>query len=183
MSWSGIGRAARLLSVALLVLASSAAVGGALAGARAAAEAAPAGENAIPPASDSPAFQPAETPRRHSIAGRVAALQGRYLLVRSLDGGVVRVRVRPQTVIRRAGERIGLDAIQAGDRVLVVGRLNERGVLVARGIRVRPGPPAPPALVPSPAGMSSSPAIGSRSPALPALPGEASPHLLSGTAE
>jgi hypothetical protein len=76
------------------------------------------------------------------------AVRGEFLGVRTPDGTIVRVRVLPRALIRKAGERVELDAIQRGDRVLAVGRVNRNGVLQARAVRAQPTPlsrPPPPA--------------------------------------
>jgi hypothetical protein len=142
-SWAGT------LAVAIVAMAIGAAIGGAAAGARVAADAAPAIELPAPEALPTPETL-AEPPRRvqrptqaHSVLGRVVASRDNFIGVRTPEGPIVRVRVLPQTVIRRAGERVELDAVERGDRVLAVGRVNENGVLVARGMLAEPLPLRP----------------------------------------
>jgi hypothetical protein len=136
-----LGLSGGTLAVAIVALAIGAALGGTAAGARVAVEAAPPLE-ASPP-SDPLTAPPAETaapPQPHSVLGRVVAVRGDFLGVRTPDGTIVRVRVLPRTLIRKAGQRVELDAIQRGDRVLAVGRVNDNGVLQARAVRAQPTP-------------------------------------------
>jgi hypothetical protein len=127
-----------MLATAIVALAVGAAVGGTVAGARVAAEAAPSGEAAAlrPPGRGGPLV--------HSIVGRVTVVDGELVHLLPPDGLQAPVHVLPRTIIRRAGQRVGLDAIQPGDRVLAVGRLDDAGVLQARGLLVRPAPAARP---------------------------------------
>src|SRR5216684_2859283 len=67
-----------------------------------------------------------------------AAPGGETAALRLPGRGGPPVHVLPRTIIRRAGQRVGLDAIQPGDGVLAVGRLDDAGVLQARGLLVRP---------------------------------------------
>jgi hypothetical protein len=79
--------------------------------------------------------------------------------VRTPDGTVVRVHVLPRALIRKAGQRVERDALQRGDRVLAVGRVNANGVLQARAVRAQPTPFSrpPPPDAPSPPSASPPP--------------------------
>jgi hypothetical protein len=95
-----------------------------------------------------PATEQPAPPRLHRVLGRVMATRGQFLRVRTPAGEIVRVRVLPRAVIRRAGEPVPKEAIQRFDRVLAIGRVNQNGVLQARALRVQPTPlsrPWPPA--------------------------------------
>ena len=139
MRWQGIASWGGTLAVGIVALAIGAAIGGAAAGARVAAEAAP-----LDLASHA-AAEEARAPRQvHRVVGRVVGVRDQLIRVRPPGDLPVPVHVRPQTLIRRAGERVGLDAIRRGDRVVAVGRVDEWGVLQARGILVRPAPPPRP---------------------------------------
>src|SRR5438067_977347 len=139
MSWLRTMATPAMMSTAIVALAVGAAVGGTVAGARVAAEAAPRGEAAalrLPGRGGPPV---------HSIVGRVADVNGELVYLQRPDGLPAPVHVLPRTIIRRAGQRVGLDAIQPGDGVLAVGRLDDAGVLQARGLLVRAAPaPRPP---------------------------------------
>ena len=137
MRWDAIASWAGTLAVAIVALAIGAAIGGTAAGARVAAEAAPL-DLASPPATEVEAPPPRPV---HRVVGRVVGVRDQLIRVRPPGDLPVPVHVRPQTLIRRAGERVGLDAIRRGDRVVAVGRVDEWGVLQARGILVRPPPP------------------------------------------
>jgi hypothetical protein len=138
------------LAVAIVAMTIGAALGGAATGARTAVEAAPAAEPPTAPAAQGPSKPPAQM---HSAFGRVMARRENVIRVRTPEGEVVRVRVLAQTLIRKANTRVDVDAIEPGDRLLAVGRMNANGVLVARGVLVQPGlrrpaegsppPPAP----------------------------------------
>jgi hypothetical protein len=175
---SGWARArVRALTALLVALAVLAAVAGTALGARGASsetaaswqavaiEPSERGASAEPPAE--PPAEPAERPKPGftTIVGRIAAKRGEFLRVRTPESEApVRVRLLPRTVVKRAGERVEPDALQPGDGVRVVGRLNENGVLQAWGIRARPLPLRPAAERATPA----APADGSASPAPPA---------------
>jgi hypothetical protein len=141
---------ARLAMASLVVVAVLAAAAGTALGARGAAA-----DNVqvlrtlkLDSAVDTPAPAPAARPGFTTIVGRVVAVREQGLLVRTPEGRVV-VRVLPRTVIKRAGERVELAALQRGDGVVVVGKLTEQGTLRAWGIRARP-PRAIPAEVVAP---------------------------------
>jgi hypothetical protein len=128
------------LAVAIVAMAIGAAIGGAATGARMAAEAAPS------PVAQAETAPPEERPvpprpQAHSVLGVVVRKGPNGIAVRTPEGPIVRVRVLPNTIIRRAGERADLAAIEPGDRVVAVGRVNPNGVLLARGLRVQPSPP------------------------------------------
>jgi hypothetical protein len=137
--WPQRGLSGGALAVAIVALAISGALAGTAMGARVAAEAAPPAE----PASD-PAAQKPLPPQLHSVLGRVVATRGEFLRVRTPDGTVVRVHVLPRALIRKAGKRVELEAIERGDRVLAVGRVNQNGVLQARAVRAQPTPASRP---------------------------------------
>ncbi len=124
-------RAAGTLALAIVALTIGAAVLGTAAGAREAAEAAPA------PAAVRGAGPGRLVPGVHSIIGRVLGVQDGFLRVRTPSGKPVEVHLLPRTVIRRAGEKVDPSEIQRGDRVLVVGRLTDNGLLQARNVVVR----------------------------------------------
>ncbi|HLI28065.1 MAG TPA: hypothetical protein VKZ60_13390 [Chloroflexota bacterium] len=131
-------QATRLVAAAVVALAVLAAVAGTALGARGATADNAQALRAL--SLDAPAASPVATAPRPgftAIVGRVAAVREQGLLVRTPEG-LVTVRVLPRTVIKRAGERVELAALQRGDGVLVVGKLTERGVLRAWGIRARP---------------------------------------------
>jgi len=139
MSWLRALATPAMLATAVVALAVGAAVGGTVAGARVAAEAAPHREASAPrpPGRGGPPV--------HSIIGRVADVDGELVYLLPPDGLPTPVHVLPRTIIRRAGQRVAMDAIQPGDGVLAVGRLDDAGVLQARGLLVRPAPaPRPP---------------------------------------
>jgi hypothetical protein len=147
-------RAAGTLALLIVLLAIGAAVAGTAAGARVATEALPEVVDTPPQATESAAeaelgasSNPPGRPavQAHSVRGRVVGKRGNLVRVRPPGGTPMAVQVLPRTVIRRAGEKADLAAIQRGDRVVVVGRLDENGVLQARGIVARPPPPRPPA--------------------------------------
>jgi hypothetical protein len=125
---------------AIVALAIGAAVLGAATGARVAAEAEPAAE-----ALAEPAPAPRATPSSHSVKGRVVGVRGDFIVIRPPGGEPVRVHVLPRTVIRHDGQKADLSAVKRGDRALAVGRMNDNGVLQARGIVARPPRPRPPA--------------------------------------
>jgi hypothetical protein len=180
--WHRLARLARRVAPLIVVMTVVSAIGGAVAGTRMAAEAGPPAEIAAPveaPA-EAPVEAPTETPaaparlarRHHALIGRVMAVEDDTLHVRRPRGRLVTVQIAPSTVVRRAGERVTPDAIQAGDRVVVVGRVVDDGVLQARGIRARPMPlrpppgegrpappskPRPPQGLPAPSGPSDAP--------------------------
>ena len=142
------------LALAVVMLTVVAAGAGAAAGARVAAESAPPGEVVVAPQSapagesqlaPEPPTAARAAPQAHSVTGRIVGRRGDFVRVRPSEGPPVSVRVLPRTTIRRGGETVGLEALQRGDRVVVVGHVNERGVLQARVIRARPAPPRPPA--------------------------------------
>jgi hypothetical protein len=141
MGWRG-PLSASTLAAGLVALAVAGAVAGTALGARTAAEAPLPGEAAERP-SVLAEVPPAERPpvQRHSVTGRVGRIQATFIRVRRPNAAPVVVRVLPRTVIRRGGERVALDALAVGDRVTVVGRVNDNGVLLARNILVRPGSP------------------------------------------
>jgi hypothetical protein len=134
MPWAGT------LTVAIVSMAIGAAIGGAATGARVAAETAPPIDVSAPVAGTA---HP-KPPQMHSVRGRVIAKQDSFVGVRTPDGSTTRVRVLPQTVIRKTGERVTIELIERGDRVVAVGRVNENGVLLARGILVEPAALRPP---------------------------------------
>ncbi|MBX5493321.1 MAG: hypothetical protein IRZ14_19395, partial [Chloroflexi bacterium] len=132
------GLPTRLLTVLLVVLAASAAVAGTALGARDASSESARALRAL--SLDAPPPTPAASPARPgftTLIGRVAVVRERSVVVRTPEGRVV-VRVLPRTVIKRAGERVELAALQRGDGVLVVGKRTEQGTLRAWGIRARP---------------------------------------------
>ncbi len=160
MSRPRLGLSGGTLAAAIVALAIAGAVAGTATGARVAAEAAPLAETAPPAAAvGGPAADHALPPQRHRVLGRVIGTRGAFLRVRTPSGEVVRVHVLPRAVIRKAGKPASLDAIQRGDRVLAVGRVNQNGVLQAGGVgggggpaprprrppgRCAPTPPRPP---------------------------------------
>src|SRR5262245_19244412 len=123
---------------ALVALAIGAAVLGTATGARVAAEAEPAAEVVAEPAA---ALRSA--PLIHSVKGRVVGIRGDFIIIRPPGGEPVRVHILPRTVIRHAGQKADLAAVQRGDRALVVGRMNDNAVLQARAIGIHPAPPRP----------------------------------------
>jgi hypothetical protein len=130
-------RAAGMLALAIVLLTLGAAVLGTAAGAHVAAEAAP---GAVPLDEVAPARA---KPALHSVIGRVVGMRNDVVVVRPRGGEPVRVHLLPRTIVRRAGEKVDPATIKRGDRVLVVGRMNDDGVLQARGIAVRPRPARP----------------------------------------
>src|SRR5438128_2501635 len=103
MNWPRPSLSGRTLAVTIVALAVGGAVAGTATGARVAAEAAPAVDLASAPlAASRPPLQ------MHIAAGRVVALRGDFLGVRTPEGSIVRVRVLPATVIRKAGKRVEL---------------------------------------------------------------------------
>lgn len=130
-------RVAGMLALAIVLLTLGAAVLGTAAGAHVAAEAAPAAEplGDVAPARPKPAV--------HSVIGRVVGTRDEFVMVRPPGAEPVRVHLLPRTLVRRAGERVEPSSIQRGDRVLVVGRLNENNVLQARAVVIRPRPARP----------------------------------------
>jgi hypothetical protein len=130
---------ARLVMAGIVVVAVLAAAAGTALGARGAAA-----DNAqvlhtlkLESSVEAPAPAPAARPGFTTIVGRVVVVREQGLLVRTPEGRVA-VRVLPRTVIKRAGERVELAALQRGDGVVVVGKLTEQGTLRAWGIRARP---------------------------------------------
>ncbi|HEY7067754.1 MAG TPA: hypothetical protein VII06_40235 [Chloroflexota bacterium] len=150
MSWPRLGLTGGTLAIAIVALAFGGAVAGTATGARVAAQAAPpadvAGELPGDPATG--AGEKPLPPQLHSVLGRVAAVRGEFIGVRTPAGTVVRVHVLPRTAIRKAGKRVAMEAIERGDRVVAVGRVNPNGVLQARGLLVQRTPLSRPNLPP-----------------------------------
>lgn len=145
MSGPRLGLSGGTLAAAIVALAIGGALAGTATGARVAAAGAPPAEIASPADPGSaPAAENPLPPRLHSVLGRVMATRGEFLGVRTPDGTVVRVRVLPRALIRKAGKRVEMEAIERGDRVLAVGRVNQNGVLQARAVRLQPTPPSRP---------------------------------------
>jgi hypothetical protein len=152
--WQARARSAGRVALLIMAIAVGGAVAGTVAGTRVAAESAPVVEPVVEPAVESSAPSDPEAGgessavgrlqrRPHGILGRVVRIDGERLRVRRPRGRPIVVQLGPNTVVRRAGERVAPDAIQLGDRVLVVGKATDEGVLLARGIRARPAPPRP----------------------------------------
>ena len=136
-------RRKRLIFGALLVLAAVVAV--LFAGVAGAATAsAPEAEASLPNGATLPE-DPAEAPpapRRYVAMGAVVAIRPDRLAVKvAAQDRPIAVLVRPMTAVRINMRRADLAQIQPGDRVVVVGRPNPRGNLVARAIAVVRRPP------------------------------------------
>src|SRR5829696_1888846 len=116
---------ARLLTALVVSLAVLAAVAGTALGARGAQESVLAAEVLPTLYADLGEQVLQEAPPRagfQTIVGRVVGQREGTLAVRPVGGGApFAVKMLPRTVIRRAGERVSLDALQRGDGVMVVG--------------------------------------------------------------
>ncbi|HZS01535.1 MAG TPA: hypothetical protein VFE37_22655 [Chloroflexota bacterium] len=155
MSWPRPRLSGRMLAVAIVALALGGAVAGAATGARVAAEAAPPADIVLPAEPAAPSPERPVPAQLHRVLGRVTAARGEFIRVRTPKGEVVRVHVLPRAVVRRAGQRVSLDAVERFDRVLAVGRVTPNGVLQARAVLVQPTPlsrPWPAAGAPAPNG-------------------------------
>lgn len=149
-----LARGGPLLGAATALATAIIMVGGIVAGAawqRAAA-------GARPPENFGPDLPIGPAPAR-GLAGEIWLVDPRGILVRDLMGRLRPVRVTAGTTIRLArGGRLTLDMLQPGDRVVVLGQRNPRGIFIARfvivaqhaasaanrpGHRLGPRPPPP----------------------------------------
>jgi hypothetical protein len=123
----------------LVTLAVVAVVSAAVAGAATAPQPEPAA--AIPPAAMPD--DPPVPPRRHIARGTVVMVREERLAlkVESADRPIV-VAIRPKTAVRLNAERVEFGDLQRGDQVVVVGKTDSNGNMVARAITAirRPAP-------------------------------------------
>ena len=92
---------------------------------------------AVSGAPQPPAPLPLLAPRQQrTIAGTIVRIEPNRLVVRTLRGPERVVRPAPGALIRMGGRRVGVDQLQIGDQVAIVGR-PDRGVFVARIVTAR----------------------------------------------
>jgi hypothetical protein len=76
----------------------------------------------------------------HGVAGTVIDVSSGTVAVKDNDNDEQSIAVASDTVIRKMDETISLDALMAGDRVVVIGMPNAEGQVEAHFIRVFPAP-------------------------------------------
>ncbi|MBI2761897.1 MAG: hypothetical protein HYX51_10795 [Chloroflexi bacterium] len=72
-----------------------------------------------------------------SLRGVIVAVRPRALRLLTEDGRVVVVRPAANVTLRRAGKAIAQQQLQRGQKVVVLGRVQQDGALRARSIAVR----------------------------------------------
>jgi hypothetical protein len=77
-------------------------------------------------------------PARTGLVGVVLAVSGDELAVKPRRGPEARVVVEPGTIVRKGRRRVALAEVEAGDRLVVVGRADPQRGLVATIVVVDP---------------------------------------------
>jgi hypothetical protein len=84
-----------------------------------------------------PPFSPfGVKPRPHGAVGSVLRIEGESIVIRGQFGVERTVRITPDTVIERSGQRISLNDIQAGEWLIAIGSPRPDNSMDARLIRV-----------------------------------------------
>lgn len=72
----------------------------------------------------------------HGVSGEIISLSGDTLVLKDRNNQESSIRISPTSSINRGQETITADKLVVGDRIVVVGRPGDDGVIVARLIRV-----------------------------------------------
>ncbi|MFA9262080.1 MAG: hypothetical protein ACEQSB_01835 [Undibacterium sp.] len=80
----------------------------------------------------------------HGVAGEILSVTDRTIALRGPDGQENSIQVTDGTVYNKGKDRVDLEALTVGDRIVVLGTPSEDGVVIANLIRVfdpgmRPG--------------------------------------------
>ncbi|MFZ1627108.1 MAG: DUF5666 domain-containing protein [Candidatus Moraniibacteriota bacterium] len=71
----------------------------------------------------------------HGAAGEIISLNGDTIAVTGLDGEEWSFSLSANTKIKKGGESVGVSRLEVGDRIIVLGRPNAEGALIADFIR------------------------------------------------
>ena len=94
----------------------------------------------MPPAGIVSGMAGSASPTMHGAAGTVIDVTGSGMSVKDDDNDEQSIMVASDTVIKKMGTTILLDAVGIGDRVVVIGTPNSSGQVEAHFIRVFPRP-------------------------------------------
>lgn len=72
----------------------------------------------------------------HGVAGEALSVSGDTIIIKDSENQESTVRINESTIINRGRDTAALGDIQAGERVVVVGKPQEDGVIAAHLIRV-----------------------------------------------
>ncbi len=72
----------------------------------------------------------------HGIAGEILSLSGDSIVIKNKDNQENTVRINEGTLINRGRDTIAIGSLSVGDRVVVIGKPMEDGVIAAHLIRI-----------------------------------------------
>ncbi len=72
----------------------------------------------------------------HGVAGEILSIVDRTIVVRGSEGQENSIAVTDTTVYHKGGDRVNLEALAVGDRVVVLGKPSDDGVVTADLLRV-----------------------------------------------
>lgn len=83
-------------------------------------------------------FGPGEFRNAHGVAGEILSLSGDSLVIKGRDNQESTVRITDTTIINRGPDTIQQSDLKVGDKLVVVGKPGEDGVIGAHLVRVLP---------------------------------------------
>lgn len=75
----------------------------------------------------------------HGAAGEILSLSGNTILIKNPENQENTIRINESTLINRGRETIAIEDLKSGDRIVVIGKPQDDGVIAAHLIRVFPG--------------------------------------------